>query len=246
MSSSSTLAVSIVSRPPAGIASRALTARFTRTCSTDAGSTLHAIDIRRERGDQRDVFADQAAQQLLDLPHERVEIDDLRLQHLPAAEGEQLAGERRGALARRLNLLEVRAQPIALRDLVEHQRAVAEDGGQQIVEIVRDAAGELPDRLHLLRLAQLLLEPPALGDVARVDHDRRDRRLAEAIDADAFHDPPAAVGMPEANLLRHGFPGVAEHLAHPQRRHVRIVRMHEIENLPADHLVGTPAEMTLG
>ena len=33
---------------------------------------------------------------------------------------------------------------------------------------MRDAAGELPDRLHLLRLPQLLLEPPALGDV---EHD---------------------------------------------------------------------------
>ena len=33
----------------------------------------------------------------------------------------------------------------------EHQR-------QQVVEVVRDAAGELAQRLHLLRLAQLLLE----------------------------------------------------------------------------------------
>ena len=31
------------------------------------------------------------------------------------------------------------------------------DPGQQIVEIMRDAAGQLPHRLHLLALAQLLL-----------------------------------------------------------------------------------------
>ena len=31
------------------------------------------------------------------------------------------------------------------------------DGHEQVVEIVRDAAGEPADRLHLLRLAQLLV-----------------------------------------------------------------------------------------
>jgi hypothetical protein len=59
------------------------------------------------------------------------------------------------------------------------------DHRQQIVEIVGDAAGQLSQRLHLLRLAQLLLEQLALGDVAQ-DHqqlvrpaplDRRDRGL---------------------------------------------------------------------
>ncbi len=36
---------------------------------------------------------------------------------------------------------------------------------QQIVEIVGDAAGQLADRLHLLRLAQRLLGPLALADL---------------------------------------------------------------------------------
>ena len=43
------------------------------------------------------------------------------------------------------------------------QLAVAEDGRQDVVEVVRDAAGERADRLELLRLAQLLFEPLALG-----------------------------------------------------------------------------------
>ena len=84
--------------------------------------------------------------------------------------------------------------------VVEHQVAVAENRRQQVVEVVRDAAGELADRLHLLRLAQLLFELAALGDVARVDDDGADRRIAEAIDADAFHDPPVAVGVLEAHF----------------------------------------------
>jgi len=35
---------------------------------------------------------------------------------------------------------------------------VADDRGQQIVEVVRDAAGEAAERVQLLRLPQLLLE----------------------------------------------------------------------------------------
>src|SRR5262249_16042220 len=50
--------------------------------------------------------------------------------------------------------------------------AVPRDGCQKVVEVVRDAPGELADGLHLLGLDQLLLEAPlfllallALGDV---------------------------------------------------------------------------------
>ena len=39
------------------------------------------------------------------------------------------------------------------------KRSVAVDDGENVVEIVRDAAGELADGLHFLRLAQLFLQP---------------------------------------------------------------------------------------
>ena len=42
------------------------------------------------------------------------------------------------------------------RQLLEHLQ-VALDDGQQIVEVVGDAAGELPDALQALRVAQVLL-----------------------------------------------------------------------------------------
>ena len=47
------------------------------------------------------------------------------------------------------------------------QLAVAEDHREQVVEVVRDAAGETAHRLHLLGLAELLLEADARRDVAR-------------------------------------------------------------------------------
>ena len=45
--------------------------------------------------------------------------------------------------------------------------AIAGDDGQQVVEIVGDSSGEPPDRLHLLRLAELLFETIALSPHSR-------------------------------------------------------------------------------
>src|SRR2546426_1081320 len=50
-----------------------------------------------------------------------------------------------------------------------HQVGRAEDRGQKVVEVMRDAGREATHRLHLLRLAELLLEPLALRHV--INHD---------------------------------------------------------------------------
>ena len=69
---------------------------------------------------------------------------------------------RDGRVADRLDVVAAR---VAGFELAQQQIAVADHRGHQIVEVVRDAAGELADRLHLLRLAQLLLELVASADV---------------------------------------------------------------------------------
>ncbi len=75
------------------------------------------------------------------------------------------------------------------------------DGGQHIVEIVRDAAGELADHVHLLRLVDLVLQRAPLGGLQQVDDggfglafvflDRGDEEL-----------PPAFLGAVEHRLDR--------------------------------------------
>ena len=54
--------------------------------------------------------------------------------------------------------------------LVEKEVAVAEDGGEEIVEVVRHAAGELAERLHLLRANELVLKLFSRGHI----HERAD------------------------------------------------------------------------
>ena len=83
-----------------------------------------------------------------------VQVEHTGLQHLAAAEREQLARERRRAGSGLLDLLGMTAQArVAL--AVDQELAVAGDRGEEVVEVVRDAAGEPADRLHLLRLPKL-------------------------------------------------------------------------------------------
>ena len=104
-----------------------------------------------------DLLADDAAQQFLHLADERVEIEHARLEDLLPAEGEELAREVGGLLAGFANEPGLLPRCVVVRARVGDQFRVADDGGEEVVEIVRDAAGEPPDGFHLLRMAQLLL-----------------------------------------------------------------------------------------
>src|SRR6185437_3502507 len=82
------------------------------------------------------------------------------------------AGQRLSTLRRRLDRLDCPRQ-LGIEQALEGL-GVAADDHQEIVEIVRDAAGELADRLHFLghrqllaRLDELLLGVAALGRIAQ-------------------------------------------------------------------------------
>src|SRR3546814_1398096 len=57
------------------------------------------------------------------------------------------------------------ARPVAQ----QQQVGKADHRRQQVVEVVGDAAGELADRLHLLRLDELALEVLLLGRIDEMD-----------------------------------------------------------------------------
>ena len=137
-------------------------------------------------------------------------------ERLRAGEGEQLLGQPGAALRRVADAVEHPLDLVGIADVAQRELAGAEDRGQQIVEIVRQAAGELPERLHLLRPEQLLarfLQPllrlALLGHVAgdlgeadqlavfvadRVDHHARPEAGAVLADAPALRF--VAAGLP--------------------------------------------------
>jgi len=92
------------------------------------------------------------------------QIDRHRPQILLPREGQQPLRQRGAALGALQRAVDQPAQARIVGQPLAQQAEIAHHGHQQIVEIMRDAAGELPDGFHLLRLPQLLLGFFARGD----------------------------------------------------------------------------------
>jgi hypothetical protein len=122
---------------------------------------------RAMRGERDEVqrCAEERSEHRCHLRDNLVEIEHLGAQHLLAAEGEQLRGERSCPVRAPEDLANILAPWIIRRELVLKELGEARDGREDVVEIVSDAAGELAHRFHLLRLAELRLEGASRGDV---------------------------------------------------------------------------------
>jgi hypothetical protein len=90
-----------------------------------------------------------------------------------AAEGKDLLYQVSRATARLVDFHQAEQRRVLCADILARKPCVAQDGADDIAEIVGDAACERADGLHFLRLAQLLLKRRALafnplvfGDIA--------------------------------------------------------------------------------
>jgi hypothetical protein len=128
-----------------------------------------------------------------------------------AREGEQPLGERGRPLRAAHRVLHRAGQAVAIeRGRLERALQgfqVADDDGQEVVEVVRHAAGELADSLHLLRLGKLLLRPfQRLRHLAPFGHVARDLGetqqvavlVADRIDDDAGPELRAVLAHAQA------------------------------------------------
>ena len=108
---------------------------------------------RRNPRLERDARAGQRAHHLADGLDVGDGVEHLRLQGLAAREGEELAGELGAPVGRVRDGLDVAAAPLVRQvgaaELVDR----GADDGQQVIEVMGDAAGQLADGLHLLGLA---------------------------------------------------------------------------------------------
>ena len=175
------------------------------------------------------VFAHQARQHRPHLAPPPVEIEHARLQHLLAAESQQLLGQPRGALSGLVDLFEMsRSGSPALS--CQRQLAVAVDDGQQVIEIVRHASRQAAHRLHLLGLGETELQ---LGlFLVRT-------LLFREVHADARHaDNLSAKMVPDRRVIPlHQAP-----LARPGNDLVLVVsrklmRVHDLEEHPVNFFV---------
>ena len=115
--------------------------------------------------------------------------------------------------------------------------AVAEDRRQQVVEVVRHAAGQLADGFHLLRLPELRLERLALADI-HADAEPM-RRLVLVARASSRARPAIQCALPSGQSTRNSslksVPALFS-LTEGCLHHLPIVRMDELEK--ALHVAG--------
>jgi hypothetical protein len=166
-----------------------------------AGVRLDRPEVRRRDAAKLDVLADQSREHLLELGDELGEVEHARLEHLAAAEGEEMAREVGGALADPADLLGLVTPRVVRVETGDEELGVAAERRQEVVEVVRDAPGQAPDGVELLRVEQLLLERLPFGDVLD-EGDRVGELAAPAAHGRAREAAPAdaAVGVEEALL----------------------------------------------
>ena len=98
--------------------------------------------------------ADQRADQLRDSFDLQADIEHLRSQRLPPRERQQLSGQFGCAINGVGNRIDVAAAAILGQFAAAKEIGGRADDRQQVVEIVRHAAGELADRFHFLGLTK--------------------------------------------------------------------------------------------
>ena len=116
-----------------------------------AGVGLDRPQVGRDASLQLDVLAERAAQQLLELGDDVVEVEHLRLHDFAAAEDQQLAGQRGRALARRGGSPRRPPRPSASSPADARRRRTRRScrmTREEVVEVVGDAAGELAEALQ--------------------------------------------------------------------------------------------------
>ncbi|OFW47923.1 MAG: hypothetical protein A3J29_21025 [Acidobacteria bacterium RIFCSPLOWO2_12_FULL_67_14b] len=123
--------------------------------------------VRRQVRHERHALPHDSPLHRLNAANHIVKVQHVRAEDLPAAERQQLAREARSSLRRLEDLVQVKAALVRKVDRsVEKQLLrVAQDHGQQVVEIVGHAPCQLADGIHLLRLPQLLFGLAVFGDI---------------------------------------------------------------------------------
>ncbi len=227
-----------VTRPPFGMASRALSTKLTNTCSICArsprphgpsGSSSDAAGLNRTS---------------IRLPAKRDNNGSISRATTPN-------GTATGSTdCRRANANNCRVSSAARCAPLSHcatqsrsaggrcnescsKPVIAADSRQQIVELVRDDPRQTPDRVHLLRLPQAVLDLSAFGDVTRNNHNLQQSsrfRIAHRLGT-ALHPAIRAVvpPHPERCRLRRGAPF---QLVPSQGERPAVVRMNALEQVP--------------
>ena len=239
----------MVTVPPCGIASRALMTRFTSTCSSWRGSASAGLAVLVALHLEPRAAAERAREQALHVAHHVVQVDLRRCAHLLAAEGEQLAGERRATLHRLADVAHVLAQLALRRQL--GSRASAAAPSTTLSRLLKSWATPPASRptasifcaWRSCASTLALASPQALlvGDVVDDDDARRPALEVEGVRDDVDVDQRAiglAMAVAPTAALRLEAAPAREHL---QLDAIHVFRRPDVEDRHAEELFGREA-----
>ncbi|MGY2937090.1 hypothetical protein ACVWZ6_006692 [Bradyrhizobium sp. GM6.1] len=177
-------------------------------------------------------------QELCGLERQCVDVDFARLERLLAGEREQMLGQLRAALGGVVDQLGDGGELGTVSDRVRQNSDRAGDDGQHIVEVVRDTAGQLTNRIHLLDVPELRLGRLLLGEVAADEEMALDRLGpgAHPVQRDLV-TVVVVVARLEAALDR-----ATPRRAHLVARLLEVIGMNELGGAVPDHVFRIQAE----
>ena len=199
------------------------------------GVYQHRPQTAGQHGLGLDLLAQSAAQEIRHPGDQPVDLERFRVERLAAREGQEPLGQRRGPIDpahRRAG--EPQQFGIAVAHAALQQLDISRDGGQQIVEVMRDAGGQLTERLHLLGLTQLRFGGLALRHCFPRLRDGFALAPGVAQRDQAQQDEADCRGHPEIKVRKHNVgPFAQDRGAGPADRHVDRIA---VEPLIGDHL----------
>ena len=125
---------------------------------------VEGAEFRMEHYDHLDMLTDHPLQQIFHIPDGGIDVQFFGLEHLAAAECQELLRESSSAEAGLADQVDFTFRRMRVKSLLQPVR-MADDHHHQVIEVVGDAAGESPDGLHFLRLLERLGRAFVLGDI---------------------------------------------------------------------------------
>ena len=127
--------------------------------------------VRRVLQLDLNAFADEAAEQLMHFGDGAVQRQHLGLHRLLAAEGKKLLDQIGGAQGILMDEVDLVERRIARGVAHQQEFGIADDDGENVVEVVRHAARKLAHRLHLLRLREFRFQRLLIGNIDQIEND---------------------------------------------------------------------------
>nr|WP_232203938.1 hypothetical protein [Chlorobaculum parvum] len=123
-----------------------------------AGIPAHGKRLLMQMVANVDVGPDGSPQKLLEVPDHFVQINGSELKRLAAAEGQKLPDKFTRFEGGVMDDFDILLALFGFTDALQQHLGVAENRGQEIVQIMRDATGKPTDRFDFLRLIELLFK----------------------------------------------------------------------------------------